>query len=94
MLYRGQCYGESVGTWWTNSRKDAVSFAMSSGGRSWIVFALDENVGSPWAKRFLRFVHKHKWYNIPLDELAKRWRSVRIVEGSVEVEVSCDGKNQ
>lgn len=91
MIYRGQRYGESVGEWWTSSRDDALSFAMSRGGnRTWVVLSVDED-DEQWLSQFV-FAERHycgaTWYRIPLDKLRERWRGVQVHSGAVSLEVS------
>lgn len=87
MIYRGQAYGEPAGEWWTSSREDAVSFAMSRGGnRRWVVLAIDEN-DTAWLERFVYATgcgdRRATWFRIPLTCLAERWLGARIVDGAI-----------
>lgn len=92
MIYRGQCYGEPVGVWWTSSKREAEKFAMSRGGnRTYVVLSLDED-DVEWLSRFL-YVERAgdeqgNWYRIPLDHLRERWRGVTIASGAISLEVS------
>lgn len=94
MLYRGQAYGDPIGEWWTTSKADAEKFAMSAGGnRTWIVLGLDEDLAEEWLQSFLYVARdpsdeRGSWYRIPVAELAKRWRGVRIVGGAIALDES------
>ena len=89
MVYRGQAYGDPVGTWWTSSRAEAVKFAMSRGGnRNWIVLALDED-DEDWLTANRTYDRagdeRGDWFNISLEQLKTRWRGVRVIEGAIEL---------
>jgi hypothetical protein len=93
MLYRGQAYGRSVGEWWTTSEREAEEFGMSAGGnRTWVVLGFDEELTAEWLRPFLYATRdaggeRGSWYRIPIAELTKHWRGVRIVSGAISIEV-------
>jgi hypothetical protein len=92
VIYRGQPYGAPVGEWWTSSREDAVSFAMSRGGnRTYVVLAIDED-DEKWLQQFVYAAdcgdHAATWYRIPLDKLREHWRGVQVHSGTISLEVS------
>lgn len=94
MIYRGQRYGAPVGEWWTTSLKDAQSYAMSRGSnRTWVVLSVDEDLSATWLESCLMFEgvpcgngETAKHYRIPRSILAKHWRGVEIVMGTIALE--------
>lgn len=93
MLYRGQPYGAPVGAWWTDRLDDAVQFAMSRGGGSYVVLGFDED-DPEWLAAHLQFPagrERGNWYKVPLRALRARWHGVQVVQGAVRVPADGEG---
>lgn len=85
-LYRGQKYGEVVGEFWTSSKEDARSYAMSRGGnREWVVLQVE--VDARKLRSFLFDSHRGvTTYHVPVSMLAMfHSHAVRVVDGFIDI---------